>query len=121
MKFCLPFVFGQDGDAPLPLQVAGVHDPVDDLLVFPVYPNDKSEITGIGYEPWHYRYVGREVALDIRDSGLCMEEYLLLREDEAVLPAMLHQPLLFGGLLLLFGQGLIGLGHDVQRQAQPMR
>ena len=45
------------------------------------YPNDKSEITGIGYEPWHYRYVGREVALDIRDSGLCMEEYLLLREE----------------------------------------
>ena len=45
------------------------------------YPNDKSEITGIGYEPWHYRYVGRDVALDIRDSGLCLEEYLLLREE----------------------------------------
>lgn len=45
------------------------------------YPNDKSEITGIGYEPWHYRYVGREVALDIRDSGLCMEEYIALREE----------------------------------------
>lgn len=45
------------------------------------YPNDKSEITGIGYEPWHYRYVGREVALDIRDSGLCMEEYIELREE----------------------------------------
>ena len=45
------------------------------------YPNDKSEITGIGYEPWHYRYVGKDVALDIRDSGLCMEEYLLLREE----------------------------------------
>ena len=45
------------------------------------YPNEKSEITGIGYEPWHYRYVGRDVALDIRDSGLCMEEYLLLREE----------------------------------------
>ena len=45
------------------------------------YPNEKSEITGIGYEPWHYRYVGREVALDIRDSGLCMEEYIQLREE----------------------------------------
>ena len=45
------------------------------------YPSDKSEITGIGYEPWHYRYVGRDAALDIRDSGLCMEEYLLLREE----------------------------------------
>ena len=45
------------------------------------YPNDKSEITGIGYEPWHYRYVGVDVALDIRDSGLCFEEYLLAREE----------------------------------------
>ena len=45
------------------------------------YPNEKSEITGIGYEPWHYRYVGREVALDVRESGLCFEEYLLLREE----------------------------------------
>lgn len=45
------------------------------------YPNDKSEITGIGYEPWHYRYVGREVALDVQKSGLCFEEYLLLREE----------------------------------------
>lgn len=40
------------------------------------YPLEKGEITGIGYEPWHYRYVGRPTALDIRDSGLCLEEYL---------------------------------------------
>jgi len=45
------------------------------------YPNDKSEITGIGYEPWHYRYVGKEIAQDVRKSGLCFEEYLLLREE----------------------------------------
>lgn len=45
------------------------------------YPNDKSEITGIGYEPWHYRYVGVDVAQDVRASGLCFEEYLLLREE----------------------------------------
>lgn len=40
------------------------------------YPNGKSEITGIIYEPWHYRYVGVEAAAEIRDSGLCLEEYL---------------------------------------------
>ena len=40
------------------------------------YPNEKSEITGIIYEPWHYRYVGRELALELKDSGLCLEEYL---------------------------------------------
>lgn len=45
------------------------------------YPNEKSEITGIGYEPWHYRYVGVDIAQDIRASGLCFEEYLLLREE----------------------------------------
>jgi D-alanyl-D-alanine carboxypeptidase len=39
------------------------------------YPNDKSEITGIIYEPWHYRYVGKETAKAIYESGLCMEEF----------------------------------------------
>lgn len=40
------------------------------------YPSDKSEQTGIIYEPWHYRYVGKEYARKITDSGLCLEEYL---------------------------------------------
>ena len=40
------------------------------------YPNDKSEITGIIYEPWHYRYVGKYEAQKIYESGLCLEEYL---------------------------------------------
>ena len=40
------------------------------------YPNDKSEITGIIYEPWHYRYVGREYAEELHRLGLCLEEYL---------------------------------------------
>ena len=40
------------------------------------YPNDKSEITGIIYEPWHYRYVGVEYAQEIRELGLTLEEYL---------------------------------------------
>lgn len=40
------------------------------------YPEDKTDITGIGYEPWHYRYVGRETAAAIQESGLCLEEYL---------------------------------------------
>jgi len=44
------------------------------------YPTDKSEVTGIIYEPWHYRYVGRDNAKKVFDSGLCLEEYL---EQEA--------------------------------------
>ena len=39
------------------------------------YPNEKSDITGIIYEPWHYRYVGKELAKELHDSGLCLEEY----------------------------------------------
>ena len=40
------------------------------------YAEDKAHITGIIHEPWHFRYVGREVSMDMKDSGLCLEEYL---------------------------------------------
>ena len=44
------------------------------------YPNGTTEQTGILYEPWHYRYVGREYAEEIHRMGLTLEEYLLRRE-----------------------------------------
>lgn len=40
------------------------------------YPQGKEEITGIDYEPWHYRYVGHEAALEIYSQHLTLEEYL---------------------------------------------
>ncbi len=40
------------------------------------YPADKVKITGFDYEPWHYRYVGKENAEKIYSSGLCLEEYV---------------------------------------------
>ena len=40
------------------------------------YPEDKQEITGITYEPWHYRYVGPEAAEEIMAEEICLEEYL---------------------------------------------
>ena len=40
------------------------------------YPSDKTEATGMDYEPWHYRYVGSEQAHKIKESGLCLQEYL---------------------------------------------
>lgn len=40
------------------------------------YPTDKSNITGIIYEPWHYRYVGKEAAAEMYENKLCLEEYL---------------------------------------------
>lgn len=46
------------------------------------YPTDKSSVTGIGYEPWHYRYVGREIAAAIYARGICLEEYIAVPEVE---------------------------------------
>ncbi len=40
------------------------------------YPKDKSDITKIVYEPWHYRYVGIETAKYIHENNLCLEEYI---------------------------------------------
>lgn len=40
------------------------------------YPTDKSAVTGIMYEPWHYRYVGKAAAKEIYEQDLCLEEYL---------------------------------------------
>ncbi|MDD6502952.1 MAG: M15 family metallopeptidase, partial [Oscillospiraceae bacterium] len=40
------------------------------------YPNGTTDLTGIIYEPWHYRYVGRDAAADIRDKGVTLEEYI---------------------------------------------
>lgn len=41
------------------------------------YPEGKEDITGYAYEPWHVRYVGKEVAADVRASGLTLREFLL--------------------------------------------
>ena len=40
------------------------------------YPPDKEDITGVIYEPWHFRYVGEQAAQEIMQRGICLEEYL---------------------------------------------
>ncbi len=40
------------------------------------YPGDKAEITGISNEPWHYRYVGKKAAEEMRQKNICLEEYV---------------------------------------------
>ncbi len=46
------------------------------------YPEDKVDITGIAYEPWHLRYVGLEHAEYMHRYDLCLEEYItLVRTD----------------------------------------
>ncbi|MCD7726519.1 MAG: M15 family metallopeptidase [Clostridiales bacterium] len=39
------------------------------------YPSGKEYITGIEYEPWHFRYVGKEAAMIMKEEGICLEEF----------------------------------------------
>ena len=40
------------------------------------YPEEKKEITGIEYEPWHWRYVGKEHSYKMEELNMCLEEYI---------------------------------------------
>ena len=42
------------------------------------YPEGKTDITGISYEPWHFRYVGKAHATFMKQNNLCLEEYIEL-------------------------------------------
>jgi len=48
------------------------------------YPADKVHITGIDYEPWHYRYVGWEHALAMQKLQMCLEEYVAYLQSGGV-------------------------------------
>lgn len=49
------------------------------------YPKDKTEITGIKYEPWHFRYVGLPHSAIIQEKGIVLEQYLdLLKENSEI-------------------------------------
>ncbi len=47
------------------------------------YPEGKTDVTGIIYEPWHYRYVGTELAAELQELGLCLEEYMDMLTEQA--------------------------------------
>ncbi|MBQ8005975.1 MAG: M15 family metallopeptidase [Clostridia bacterium] len=40
------------------------------------FPEDKVDITGYSFEPWHYRFVGRYHATRMKNLGMCLEEYV---------------------------------------------
>jgi len=40
------------------------------------YPDDKKDITGIFYEPWHFRYIGNPHSLLVSKLDMCLEEYI---------------------------------------------
>ncbi|CEN21743.1 D-alanyl-D-alanine carboxypeptidase [[Clostridium] sordellii] len=43
------------------------------------YPEDKTDITGVAYEPWHIRYVGKKVAKEIYEKKIAFEEYIEIK------------------------------------------
>lgn len=47
------------------------------------YPEDKVDITGIDYECWHFRYVGRDNAVAMNSLDMCLEEYVLYLKNQA--------------------------------------
>jgi D-alanyl-D-alanine carboxypeptidase len=49
----------------------------------PSYPQGKQDLTCYGYEPWHYRYFGKETAARIHESGLTTRQYLWQLEFDA--------------------------------------
>ena len=55
------------------------------------YPDDKIEITGFIYEPWHFRYVGTELSMELKELGITLEEYMAKLTPEEV-PVVNTQP-----------------------------
>ncbi len=54
------------------------------------YLEDKVDVTGINYEPWHFRYIGQEHALYVTENNLALEEYLdILKEHSKETPLQL--------------------------------
>ena len=45
------------------------------------YPEEKADITGIAYEPWHWRYVGKEHSYKMEELDMCLEEYIEYLEN----------------------------------------
>ena len=56
--------------------IAWLHEHCWDYGFILRYTAEKEHITGFVDEPWHFRYVGTEISLDMKGSGLCLEEYL---------------------------------------------
>ena len=50
------------------------------------YPREAFELTGFYYEPWHYRYVGVDLAVELYETGQTLTEYLLAHQPEPCIP-----------------------------------
>ena len=55
---------------------ARIHAKLADYGFILRYLENKDDVTGYSYEPWHFRYVGTDAAKVIVEKGLTLEEYL---------------------------------------------
>lgn len=46
------------------------------------YPKDKEDITGVEYQPWRFRYVGKTHAKKMQELNLCLEEYVAYLQNQ---------------------------------------
>ena len=46
------------------------------------YPKGKEDITGFNYEPWHFRYVGKDLAFKMKERDITLEEYHNLKKTK---------------------------------------
>jgi len=65
-----------DGEGNINLETTWLHSVLHNFGFILRYPPDTTEITGIIYEPWHFRYVGKQAAAYITSHNLTLEEYL---------------------------------------------
>lgn len=56
------------------------------------YPKGKMSLTCYSYEPWHFRYVGRELAAQVHASGLTVREYLWANFTTTIVPKVTPKP-----------------------------
>ena len=59
------------------MSINGLLKMLINMALFFVYPKNRSDITGTANEPWHLRYVGKDVAKKIVEKEWTFEEYCL--------------------------------------------
>lgn len=77
------------------------------------YPESKTPLTGITYEPWHYRYVGKEHAYYMKKNNLCLEEYLKLLDTKPVTSERLRFTTDEGETYMVYSQKVTGDSSEI--------
>lgn len=72
------------------------------------YPHDKTEVTEISYEPWHFRYVGKAHAYYMYMNNLCLEEYIGLLKKYTIDSERLIFTTDAGEQYMIYSQGVSG-------------